>query len=277
MSSLLVIDDDTHMLSSLSDALIQAGYDVTAASSGQEALDMARNTVFDLVISDVRMAGMDGIECIERLRSERSELKSIVITGYASDDVPARAMDLASCDYLCKPFTADQLILSVSRALLVLEPVSADSFPAAMREAGLALNNLEATRTRAFQNFYLGVRSGHLGAAVARAVWDHLESVELRRLELIRQLQLRLEVTELTDLYLSITESCKSPAESGVMDHKRLKPGITRVAFQPLFKNIRDGAISCEQLKRSVEARDKIQSLSSESVEDQELYAQIWT
>ena len=133
MANLLIIDDDVDMLTSLREVLAQAGYAVTGASSGPEALALADEANPDLVISDVRMAGMDGIETIEKLVEHRPSLKSIGITGYAANDVPGRAMEVCTCDYLCKPFTADQLIQSVERALqhTVRRPLA--SYPTEMR------------------------------------------------------------------------------------------------------------------------------------------------
>ena len=276
MSNLLVIDDDVQMLSSLSDVLSQAGYIVASASSGQQALEIAESKSFDLVISDVRMAGMDGIECIERLSQGRSELKSIVITGFASDDVPGRAMDLASCDYLFKPFTAEQLILSVSRALGVPEAEQAESFTATMREAGLALSELENARKRAFRNFYLGVRSGHLTSALARSVWVHLEQIELRRLELTRQLELRMEAVELAERYMRVSVVARN-REPGSLGEPSVEGATSRVGFQPLYRNIREGKVSCEDVMMAVLARYRIQHDHSESGADRELYSTLWT
>jgi CheY-like chemotaxis protein len=269
MAKLLVIDDDAHMLDSLSDVLKEAGHEVDRAASGLEALSLARDTVFDLVISDVRMAGMDGIECIEKLSQGRDDLKSIVITGYASDDVPARAMELDSCDYLFKPFTAEQLVLSVSRALVACEQPPAEGYSEGMRQAAAALGAMDAARQRALRSFYLGVRSCHLGAAMARVIWDSLEGVELHRIELLRELQLRLEADEMTERYLRLVRLCKSPTSTGILNDKPREGGVSRIAFQQFFRNIREGKIACDQLKIATQAREQAQS-------DPDLFASIW-
>jgi CheY-like chemotaxis protein len=272
MSNLLIIDDDVDMLSSLTDVLAQAGYDVASASSGQDALVLAETRNIDLVISDVRMAGMDGIQCIERLCEGRPKLKSIVITGYASQDVPGRAMDLDSSDYLCKPFTAEQLIQSVSRALSEEGIKTLDSYPPEMQEGMASMVRMETTRSKAFQSYYLGIRSGHLGASAALSIWDHLETVELTRLEEERELQLRLASPELQDSYLTILEYCKSPA--AVHSHKRKEGGVSRVGFQVLFNNIRSGNITPDQIKTAIRLRHKVQA--QPSAPDQALYQLIW-
>lgn len=273
MQSLLIIDDDAHMLTSLTDVLSQAGYDVSGAASGFEALEVAQTRRPDLVISDVRMAGMDGIECIGKLRETRPDLKSIVITGYASIETPGRAMDVATCDYLCKPFTADQLIQSVSRALFV---PNNGGLAGDMQDSLRALSALEAVRQRTLQNFYLGIRSTHLGATAALAVWDHLESAEVQRLEFEKNLQLRLEAPALQEVYATISSYCKNPSDPVIAGHKRKPGGASRIAFQPFFNNIRHGFVSSEQLKKAADVRQRIQDTTTPSPIDYDLYSLIW-
>ena len=273
MANVLIIDDDVDMLSSLTDVLTQAGYDVASAASGLDALAQAETRALDLVISDVRMAGMDGIECIEKLSEGRPRLKNIVITGYASADVPSRAMELDSCDYLCKPFTAEQLILSVTRALAQEQTDGAASYPPEMREAMAALVRMEATRRKSFQAFYLGVRSGHLGASTALLIWDHLETVEFDHHEKERDLHLRVAALDLQDSYLTVLEFCKAPATMNGAGRKT--GGVSRIAFQALFNNIRSGKINPDQLKTAVRLRQAQQEQPGS--EDSDLFQLIWS
>lgn len=272
MPNLLIVDDDVDMLSSLTDVLAHAGFDVTSATSGLDALAVAETRPVDLVISDIRMAGMDGIECIQRLSEGRPNLRNIVITGYASQDVPGRAMDLDSCDYLCKPFTADQLLQSVQRALAEASPGAATTYPPEMQEAMASIMEMESKRRRAFQSYYLGIRSNHLSASVALKIWDLLETVELRRNELERELLLRSAAAELQDSYLSILEACK--VQSVASGNERKEGGVSRVKFQALFNNIRSGSITADQIRTAVQLRQ--QFLDSPTDEVQALYQLIW-
>ncbi|MFN8612240.1 MAG: response regulator [Vulcanimicrobiota bacterium] len=273
MANLLIIDDDVDMLTSLREVLAQAGYSVTGAASGQEALTLVEEARPDLVISDVRMAGMDGIQTIERLVEDRPSLKSIVITGYAAQDVPGRAMDVATSDYLCKPFTADQLLQSVERALQQPLRKNLTSYPAEMRESMASVVALEETRARAFRNFYLGVRSSHLGAAAGLAIYDQLEMVESRHQDSEKNLRLRLDATELQDSFSTVSEHCKSAGADGL---KRREGGLSRIAFQPLFNNIRSGKIDCEQVKVAIQLRQK-QSEEELNATEQQLFDSMWT
>ncbi|MEW6277085.1 MAG: HD domain-containing phosphohydrolase [Candidatus Eremiobacterota bacterium] len=114
---ILVVEDDPLMLAALEILLTDEGYDVTTASSGLEAIQMAKETSYDLVVCDVRMAEMDGIETISNLKREQPDTRSIVITGYASPDVPIRAIKMGVDDYLMKPFDDRQFVQSVKRSL----------------------------------------------------------------------------------------------------------------------------------------------------------------
>lgn len=115
--NILVVEDDPLMLAALEILLQDEGYDVTCASSGIEAIELAKETTFDLVVSDVRMAEMDGIETISNVKEQQPDTRSIVITGYASPDVPVQAIKMGVDDYIMKPFDDRQFLASVKRCL----------------------------------------------------------------------------------------------------------------------------------------------------------------
>ncbi len=114
---ILVVEDDPLMLGALEILLLDEGYEVTTAASGREAIQRAREDHFDLVVCDVRMAEMDGIETLSNLKQQQPDSRSIVITGYASPDVPIQAIKLGVDDYLMKPFDDRQFVQSVRRSL----------------------------------------------------------------------------------------------------------------------------------------------------------------
>lgn len=105
------------MLEALSLLLGDEGYEVATASSGMEAVERAGQRIFDLVISDVRMAGMDGIQTLTQLRERCPTTRAILITGYASPDIPVRAIKLGVDDYLVKPFDDREFLKSVRRSM----------------------------------------------------------------------------------------------------------------------------------------------------------------
>ncbi|MEW6278049.1 MAG: response regulator, partial [Candidatus Eremiobacterota bacterium] len=112
---ILVLEDDPQVRSVLATVLAAEGYAVETADQGAAAVEKARQTAFDLVIADVRMPGIDGLEAFSQMRQHRPELAGMVVTGYASEADSIRAIKLGMGDYLRKPFDTDQLLDAVGR------------------------------------------------------------------------------------------------------------------------------------------------------------------
>src|ERR1700694_2103457 len=115
-SRILLVDDDSHIASSLRRALLYEGYDVETAGDGSEGLARARRTPPDLVILDVMMPGIDGIEVCRRLRTE-GEVAILMLTARDGTSDRVRGLDSGADDYLVKPFAYEELMARV-RALL---------------------------------------------------------------------------------------------------------------------------------------------------------------
>jgi two-component SAPR family response regulator len=101
---ILLVDDDETLNQSLTLLLQTEGYRVTPALSGERALELAALQYFDLVLCDVRMPGMSGIDAIGALKDLLTDADFIVMTAYASNDAPVEALRLGVGDYLSKPF-----------------------------------------------------------------------------------------------------------------------------------------------------------------------------
>jgi two-component SAPR family response regulator len=114
---ILVVDDDELVRASLELEAEDAGFQVATAANGPAALELARYNRFDLVVCDIRMAGMDGLEVIEHLKKSQPHAGYIVITGYASPDTPVRALKMRVDDYLLKPFDGPTFLASVRQVL----------------------------------------------------------------------------------------------------------------------------------------------------------------
>jgi putative two-component system response regulator len=123
---ILILDDDPMVSGSLAMALGRAGYTVDVANSPSQAVELAKSNLFDLALCDVRMPQADGIDALGALRSIQSGLRGIVITGYASDDAPVRAIKRGVDDYILKPCPLDDLLRSV-RHSLTLRQLELDS------------------------------------------------------------------------------------------------------------------------------------------------------
>lgn len=112
---ILLVDDEESILNSFRKDLKQNGYDVTTASSGEEALTALHNIHYDLVISDLVMTGMDGIQVLKEAKKIDQKIRVIILTGYGNMTTAINALRLGADDYLLKPCDTDELLLRISR------------------------------------------------------------------------------------------------------------------------------------------------------------------
>jgi len=117
MHAILVVDDEPNYLIVLSELLRDEGFEVFTAQSGQEALPIVHNTDLDLIISDMKMPGLDGIQFLEQIKKVNRELPVILITAYAEVEKAVEAMRLGAYTYLAKPFSNEALLASVQKAI----------------------------------------------------------------------------------------------------------------------------------------------------------------
>lgn len=116
-SRILVIDDDNSLRRVLEYNLQEEGYEVQAASSGEEGLYWFGLSKPDLVISDMKMTGIDGLMVLKSIKERSPETLVIIITAFGTVDVAVEAMKNGAYDYITKPFNRDELKLTVKKAL----------------------------------------------------------------------------------------------------------------------------------------------------------------
>ncbi|MGB7219066.1 MAG: sigma-54 dependent transcriptional regulator [Vicinamibacterales bacterium] len=116
-SRVLVIDDEAAIRDSLKMTLEYEGYEFFGAATGQEGLTLAERETPDLVLLDVKMPGMDGIEVLERLRSMSESLPIIVISGHGSISTAVEATKKGAFDFIEKPFASERVLVSLRNAL----------------------------------------------------------------------------------------------------------------------------------------------------------------
>ena len=117
MSHVLIVDDEPSICWGFRELLADEGYEVSVASSAEEALELADSSVPDAVVLDVRLPGRDGLATIQDLRQRIGEAPIIVITAFGNLETAVRAMEEGAYDYLTKPFDLEQISEVLRRAL----------------------------------------------------------------------------------------------------------------------------------------------------------------
>ena len=118
--SVLIIDDEPLMRLSMVDALSAVGYEVQDVSTGDEGIGLFRERRFDLVVTDLRMPGSDGLQVVQACKDSSTDTEVVVITAHGSVGTAVQAMKLGAFDYITKPFSMDELLLTVDRATKVV-------------------------------------------------------------------------------------------------------------------------------------------------------------
>ena len=112
----MFVDDEEGVRVSWNRYLSAHGFDVTTAEDGAKAISKLRNEEVDVVVSDLKMPGVDGIQLLEWIHSKRPETRFILLTGYGSEDVERTVRQLGAFDYLNKPISPDTLAAVVTAA-----------------------------------------------------------------------------------------------------------------------------------------------------------------
>lgn len=111
--SILIIDDDKNILKILSKLLEKAGYIVTTAETGQEALYKIKNQNYNVALVDVNLQDINGLNLLNQIHKIAPDMVKIILTGYPSDENRTRALELGASDYLTKPVKPEKLIEAI--------------------------------------------------------------------------------------------------------------------------------------------------------------------
>ncbi|MGA1842299.1 MAG: response regulator [bacterium] len=118
---ILIVDDDQKICETLADILEEAGYEVSTACDGQNALEKIRLDSFNLVITDIKMPIMDGMALLKEIEKSHANIEVIVITSYGYQGQQVEATRLGAYEYLSKPLNLDQLKNIIARVLQMQE------------------------------------------------------------------------------------------------------------------------------------------------------------
>ncbi|MBI3635323.1 MAG: sigma-54-dependent Fis family transcriptional regulator [Candidatus Rokubacteria bacterium] len=150
---ILIVEDDDIFLRPLLRTLEVAGYDVFVAPSGEDAIDFLKGDDVDLVLTDKRLPGMDGVELVRRVRGEHSDLAVVVMTAYGTIESAVEAVRLGAADYLVKPVETAELLIVVRHAIEFQELRAANRATIRRNEERFTLKNI-VTQSREMQDVF---------------------------------------------------------------------------------------------------------------------------
>ncbi|ORJ62877.1 response regulator [Geothermobacter hydrogeniphilus] len=117
MQSILIVDDDRELRENLSEVLNDEGFAVTAAADGRAAVELVKSRDFDLVLLDMVMPGLSGLEALLLIQQQKPHIRVVMITAFSTVENAVQAMRRGAADYLTKPFRTTVLVSTIRRVL----------------------------------------------------------------------------------------------------------------------------------------------------------------
>ncbi len=157
METVLIVDDEKNYPLILSAVLEDEGYEILTAGSGFEALDILQGSDIDLVLSDMKMPSMDGIELLENIKDRSPDLPVIMMTAYGTVDKAVEAMEKGAYSYLVKPFDNEKLIIYVKKAISMYQVVKENRQLRDAVESRYSFNNIIG-KSKVMQDMFATIR-----------------------------------------------------------------------------------------------------------------------
>ena len=278
-AKVLIIDDEDVICDSCTLALSK-NYNVTVAKDGESGLSKIEEIKPDIVLLDLKMPGINGMEILERLRVIDREIVTIIITGYGTVNSAVEAMKLGAYDFLTKPFTPDELRLAVKRSLekrqLSLKNLDLQKEKERMRESFVRIvsHELKAPLSASQQN--LEVILAGMAGKIENKIKEILDRINLRLKSLVKLINDWLDITqedwhklvqdtekiEISKLLTSVVDLVKEKAESRkvtlTLEVQENLPEITGnpARLEEVFINLLDNGIKYN--KENGEVRIKV-------------------
>ncbi len=282
-STILVIDDEETMRNACQQVLSKSGYHTETSADGADGLRKVRELPPDLVLIDLKMPGISGMEVLEKIRKIDSTIISIVITGYATIESAVEAMKRGAYDFLPKPFTPDELRIIIKRGLerrkLVLESLSLRREKEKIEKNFISMVSHELRRPLIDVQEYLEVVRGGITGKLTQPQEEMLEKVsdqintllvlikdwlDMSRIEAGRMVE-NLELLDLSqilhktvDLLREKIKNKKITLEVNIPAHLPLIKG-EKLSIERVFTNLIRNAIDYnrEEGRISVKAKEE--------------------
>jgi len=160
---ILVVDDEKNIRMLLAQCLEDKGYTVTTAVDGEHALEKVKDELFDLILLDMKLPGIDGLEVLSQIKHLDPHYLVIMITAHGTIETAVEAMKLGAVDYLQKPFAPEEIRAIVQKVLerrrLSLEP--ADNFETSLEQAKLSITRRDFNRALTLLQRTVGMAPNH--------------------------------------------------------------------------------------------------------------------
>lgn len=185
MSKILVVDDDEQMREGIVEMLTREGYTVSDVGSGAEALEKIKKEDFDVILTDLIMPGIDGMEVLRQTKKLKPAVRVIMITGFGTIENAVEAMKEGASDYVSKPFKINEVQITVKRAL---EESKFSKTLSASGAKGDRIQDMMSSlsnpiRRAAIEYLFLQGHSSFMGILEELGVEDHTKlSFHLRKL-----------------------------------------------------------------------------------------------
>jgi DNA-binding response OmpR family regulator len=184
MAEILVVDDDPQTQEDIAEMLSKEGYNLTTVGSGEEALKMIREKDFDVVLTDLMMPGISGMDVLREIKKIKPRTRVIIITAFATIESAVEAMKMGASDYISKPFKINEVQVTVKRALeeIKFREALGSSKEESIQAIAASLSN--PIRRATIEYLFLQGKSSFMNIFEELGIEDHTKlSFHLRRLK----------------------------------------------------------------------------------------------
>ena len=175
---ILIVDDEDRLLRILRLGLRNAGFNVTTAGSGEEALDILLKKDIGLLLTDIRLGGMSGVDLIYELERLDVQLPIIVMTAHADVDTAVKSLKHGANDYIQKPFTVEE-VEKLIRDLLAKMPSAESPGPLPSLDEGVSQTEKELILKALEQSGYVKAKAAKLLKVSERTLWNKLKKYDI--------------------------------------------------------------------------------------------------